>query len=73
MHACPISYTGNRVAVHSCRLPLILAYLARQPLQSFWTAYCSALDTYPLLIKIATGEVLSAQPRWYLPMSGAAQ
>ncbi|KAG2495218.1 hypothetical protein HYH03_006824 [Edaphochlamys debaryana] len=38
-------------------LPLLLAYFARQPLAAFWAFYCGALDSHPLITKVATGIV----------------
>ncbi|KAG2449968.1 hypothetical protein HYH02_000072 [Chlamydomonas schloesseri] len=38
-------------------LPLLVAYLARQPLAAFWAFYNTSLDAHPVLTKIATGVV----------------
>ncbi|KAG2429068.1 hypothetical protein HXX76_011308 [Chlamydomonas incerta] len=38
-------------------LPLLVAYLARQPLAAFWVFYNTSLDAHPVLTKIATGVV----------------
>ena len=38
------------------RLPLLVAYLARQPLAAFWAFYNTSLDAHPVLTKIATGR-----------------